>query len=45
MASEKRCEVCVWWVKTNMHGTEGKCKRKNKMTKWNQGCPDQFVRK
>lgn len=45
MASEKRCELCKWWVKTQWpHGVEGKCKKKNRQTRWNDGCPD-FHRK
>ena len=44
MASDKRCEVCEHWVKTNFHGTEGKCKIAGDQTKWNQTC-SKFLRK
>ncbi|HUW08502.1 MAG TPA: hypothetical protein VM537_02190 [Anaerolineae bacterium] len=44
MASGKRCERCEHWLKTNIHGTEGKCKRKGIQTKWDQAC-DQFMPK
>ena len=36
--SDKRCEKCEHWVKTNWHGTEGKCRMKNTQTKWDQTC-------
>ncbi len=45
MASDKRCELCVNWVKTNWHGTEGKCKARDEITKSSQTCPQFLKRK
>jgi|GEM_PF-3279278 len=44
MTPEKRCELCEHWVKTNWHGTEGKCKVRLEQTKSNQTC-SQFMKK